>query len=381
MALTSRERVLKALNHQEPDRVPLDLGATRNSGILVPPYERLVRYLELDEGTTGVPDHGHSKLLGLATPSEKVLQRLNIDLRGITLGKADKSKEAILEDGTHMDELGVIRRQPEGVPYWEMTTSPMNGDITLDRIKQWDWPDPTDPGYTRGLREQALKLRQENEYAVVLHLQDIIIHPSQFLLGFEKWYLSFLLEPQIINTLMDILLELRIEVTRRALREVGDLIDVVSCSDDICDARGCMLSPAMYDTFIKPRHKKYFDAVHALTKAKLLYHSCGAVAKLIPSFIDMGIDFINPVQVSAANMDTRRMKAEYGTEIGFWGAIDTTRVLPFGTTGDVANEVSKRIDDLAGGGGYILAAVHNIQPDVPAENITTMYDTAYQYSY
>ncbi len=376
MAMTSRERVLKALNHEQPDRVPLDLGATRNSGILIPTYEKLVEYLNLGNDEARAPDHGHSKLLGLANPSEEVLKRLNIDLRGITLGKADKSKETLLPDGTHRDELGVIRRQPDSVPYWELLTSPFSGETTLEDLKKWDWPDPTDPGYTRGLREKALALREQSEYAVVLHLQDIIIHPSQFLLGFEKWYLSFLMDPDMISSLMDIMLELRIEVTRRALEEVGDLVDVVSCSDDICDARRCMLSPDMYNTFIKPRHSRYFDLIHSLTDAKLLYHSCGAVSTLIPSFIDMGIDFINPVQVSAEGMDTRQLKLEYGDEIGFWGGIDTTRVLPFGTSEDVVEEVKKRISDLAENGGYILSAVHNIQPDVPAENIVTMYDTA-----
>ena len=377
--MTSRERVLKILNHQEADRVPLDLGATRNSGILVPTYEKLVRYFCLTNNTTGGPEHGHSKLLGLATPSEEILKKLNIDFRGIALGKADTSNEALLPDGTHRDELGVIRRQPDGVPYWELTTSPFSGDVTVEDIKKWDWPDPTDPGHTRGLREKALTLREETNCAIVLHLQDIIIHPSQFLLGFEKWYLSFYMEPKLISVLIDIMLELRLEVTKRALEEVGDIIDVVSCSDDICDARGCMLSPEMYNEFIKPRHSRYFSLIRSLTEAKILYHSCGAVSKLIPSFIDMGIDFINPVQVSAYGMNTKQIKSEYGDKIGFWGGIDTTHVLPFGTPDEVIEEVKTRIDDLAPGGGYVLAAVHNIQPDVPAENIAAMFDAAIQY--
>jgi uroporphyrinogen decarboxylase len=379
MTMTSRERVLKALNHQEADRVPLDLGATRNSGLLVPTYKKLAHYLDLTDYKTGSQEHGHSKLLGLATPSEEILKKLNIDFRGITLGKADTSNEALLSDGTHRDELGVIRRQPDGVPYWDLTISPFSGDVTIEDIKKWDWPDPTDPGHTRGLRKKALTLREKTNYAIVLHLQDIIVHPSQFLLGFEKWYLSFYMEPKLISVLMDIMLELRLEVTQRALEEVRDLIDVVSCSDDICDARGCMLSPQMYNEFIKSRHSRYFSLIRSLTNAKILYHSCGAVSKLIPSFIDMGIDFINPVQVSANGMDTKQLKTEYGDKIGFWGGIDTTQVLPFGTPNDVIEEVKMRIHDLAVGGGYVLAAVHNIQPDVSAENIVAMYDAAIKY--
>lgn len=379
MTMTSRERALKALNHEEPDRVPLDLGATRNSGILIQPYEAVADYLKLSKDDTEAPNHGTSKLLGLATASEEVLQRLGIDFRGIYLGKADSSAEAMLPDGTHQDDLGVIRRQPEGSPYWDVVNSPFSGDISLSDIQKWDWPDPTDPGYTRGLRQKASALRESGNYAGVLHLQDIIVHPCQFLMGFEKWYMSFITEPKVITALMDIMLELRMELTKRALEEAGDIIDVISCSDDICDMRGPMLSPQMYQEFIKPRHSRYFDLIRSQTTAKILYHSCGAVTKLIPDFIDMGIDFINPVQVSAAEMDTRRLKKEFGNEIGFWGAIDTIQVLPFGSPEKVIEEVKKRVGDLAPGGGYVLSAVHNIQPNVSAENIVTMYDSAAEF--
>jgi uroporphyrinogen decarboxylase len=220
---------------------------------------------------------------------------------------------------------------------------------------------------------------ENTDCALALHLQDIIIHPSQYLLGFEKWYLSFMMEPDLISALMDILLEIRLEVTVRALKEVGDLIDVVSCSDDICDMRGPMVSPEMYAQFVKPRHQKYFETMRSLTDAKILYHSCGSVIKLIPHFIDMGIQFINPVQVSADGMDTDFLKRKYGKNIGFWGAIDTMQVLPFGKPEDVRREVKRVVHDLGPGGGYILSAVHNIQPNVSAENIIAMYEAAREY--
>ena len=379
MTMTSRERVLAALNHEEPDRVPLDLGATRNTGILGEPYEALATALGLGDESASAPEHGASKLLGLATPGEAVLQKLGIDVRGIYLGKADQSGEALLPDGTHRDELGVIRRQPETMPYWDVTESPFSGEITIEDIQNWDWPDPSDPGYVRDLRAQAEEVLENTDCALVLHLQDIIIHPSQYMLGFEKWYLSFMMEPDLISALMDILLDIRTEVTVRALKEVGDLIDVVSCSDDICDMRGPMISPEMYTRFIKPRHREYFETMRSLTDARILYHSCGSVLKLIPHFIDMGINFINPVQVSAADMDTDLLKREYGDRIGFWGAIDTMQTLPFGTPEDVRKEVKRVVQDLAPGGGYILSAVHNIQPNVSAENIIAMYEAAKEF--
>ena len=184
------------------------------------------------------------------------------------------------------------------------------------------------------------------------------------------------MEPDLISALFDKLLEIRTGLTIRAWEEVGDLIDVVSCSDDIADQRGPQISPKMYREFIKPRHQSYFDSIRRYTSAKLLYHSCGAVTQLIPGFIDMGIDFINPVQVSAKDMDTAWLKSTYGQEIGFWGAIDTTHVLPFGSPSDVENEVRQRINDLGPGGGYILAAVHNFQPNVDPENMLCMFEAA-----
>jgi uroporphyrinogen decarboxylase len=374
--MNHRERALAALNHQEPDRVPIDLGSTRNTGILEAPYRALADALGLGRLEGEPASFGLTQVLGLATPGEAVLQRLDVDFRGLYLGKADRSTEQVLPDGTHRDELGVIRQRPPGSHYYDVVRSPLDGEVTLGEIARWPWPDPTDPGHVRDLRQRALHLRETTGCALVLHLQDIVVHSSQYMRGFERWYMDVLLAPDLLGALMDALLEVRMEVTRRALREVGDLIDVVSCSDDIADQRGPLMSLAHYRALIKPRHRRYFDLIRAHTPAKILFHSCGAVGALIPDLIDLGINFINPVQVSAEGMDTARLKHDYGDRIGFWGGIDTTRVLPFGTPAQVREEVRRRIHDLARGGGYVLSAVHNIQPDVPPQNILAMFDTA-----
>jgi uroporphyrinogen decarboxylase len=377
--MNHRERALAALNHREPDRVPVDLGSTRNTGILEAPYQALLEYLGLDTPAERPSEFGMTKVLGLVAPDEAVLQRLGVDFRGIYLGKADQSLEKMLPDGRHQDELGVIRQRPPGSHYFDVVYSPFDREITLNDIVNWPWPDPTDPGFTRGLREKALHIRETTDCALVLHLQNIVVHASQYMRGFERWYMDLLLAPDLIGALMDAILDGLMEITRRALEQVGDLIDVVSCSDDIADQRGPQMSPDVYRKLIKPRHRRYFDLLHEMTSAKLLYHSCGAVSTLIPDFIEMGVDFINPVQVSAAGMDTAQLKRTYGDGIGFWGAVDTMRVLPFGTPEDVRAEVRRRIRDLAPGGGYVLTAVHNIQPDVPAENIVAMYDAAREF--
>jgi uroporphyrinogen decarboxylase len=359
--------------------VPIDLGSTRNTGILQAPYEALVDYLGLGEEAEDVEAHGISKVLGLATPDERVLQHLDIDTRGIFLEKPDRSMERLLPNGQHMDAFGVVRRRPTDGHYFDVVESPLDGEITVADIAKWPWPDPTDPGYVRGLREKAQHLRETTDYAVVLHLSDIMVHTSQYMRGFEQWYMDLVLAPELAGALMDAIVEIRMEIARRALAEVGDLIDVVSCSDDVADQRGPQMSPEHYRRLIKPRHARYLELIRSMTSAKLLYHSCGAVFDLIPDFLDMGIDAINPIQVSANGMDTARLKATYGDRLAFWGGVDTMHVLPFGTPEDVRKEVRQRIRELSRDGGYVLTAVHNIQPDVPPENIAAMYEAAKAY--
>jgi uroporphyrinogen decarboxylase len=276
--------------------------------------------------------------------------------------------------------MGIIRKIEPQSNYYTQTEFPLSGDITKSDIKNWTWPDPDDPGYVRGIRNRALDIRQNIDCAITLHTQDIIVHPSQFLRGYENWYMDFILHPDLMEYLLDTLLEIRIAVAVNVLKQVGDIIDVVASSDDVADNRRSIISPEMYRKFIKPRHKQYFDSLRKHTSAKIHYHSCGAVEEMIPDFIDIGVDAINPIQVSAGEMDnTAWLNKKYGDEIVFWGAIDNVRVLPNGSPDQVREEVKKRIKDLAPGGGYVLSAIHNIQPDVPPENILTMFDSAIEY--
>jgi len=374
--MNHRQRALAALNHCEGDRVPIDLGATRNTGIIIEAYARLAHLLEGGENAPSHNEVERANIARVATPEEWLLKRLDVDFRGIFLGVPDRRLDKVFPDGSYQDELGVVRRRPPSSYYYDVIDSPLDLDITLADLQDQNWPNGDDPGYVRGLREEALALQAEGEYAIVLHLQDVIVHSSQYLRGFKRWYTDFILNPELISSLLDILLEIRLKVTEQALLAVGDLVDVVSCSDDIADQRGPLLSPSMYRKYIRPRHQRYFDRIHSLTEAKVLYHSCGSVVRLIPDLIEVGVDFINPVQVSASGMDTAVLKREYGRDMGFWGAVDTQYTLPFGTSGEVREEVQRRIHDLAPGGGYVLAAVHNIQPDVPPENINTMYEAA-----
>jgi uroporphyrinogen decarboxylase len=163
------------------------------------------------------------------------------------------------------------------------------------------------------------------------------------------------------------------------LQAVGDNVDLVLHCDDIAAQNGPLINPRTYRQVIKPRQKRIFDTIKAHTSARLLYHSCGSIAWVLPDLIEMGVDAVNPVQVSAAHMDTRRLKEEYGSDLAFWGAVDTHHALPFGTPDDVRAEVRRRIEDLAGEGGYVIGSVHIIQQEVPPENVLAMAEAAHVY--
>ncbi len=341
-------------------------------------YERLVRYLGLETDIQPLGTTGTSRILGIASPDERLLERLGIDVRGVYLGPPDLWHDIELSDNSYQDEWGIVWRRPPTSLYFDPVKFPLAGDISLHDVLNYSWPDlADDPGFTRGLRDRALWLHTNTDYGVVLHLQDICLHYSQWLRGYENWYMDFYLNPDILSAAMDSVLERRLAIAARAVEAVGDLVDVVSCSDDVADNRGPMVSLDTYRHFIKPRHRRFFDMIHAKTDAKVLFHSDGSLFELLPEFIDIGVDFINPVQVSAKGMDdTARLKREFGDKIGFWGGIDNLRVLPDGTPDDVRAEVKRRVEDLGSNGGYVLAAVHNIQPDVPPENIVAIFDAA-----
>lgn len=203
---------------------------------------------------------------------------------------------------------------------------------------------------------------------------------GQRLCGFEDWLVNLMTNPKFAGALLDKGVEIESQMLKNMLGEVRDNVDVVVCPDDLGMQNALLISPELYRKIIKPRHKRLFDAVKSHTKAKLLLHSDGAIAPVIGDLIDVGVDVLNPVQVSAAGMgDTKWLKKEFGEHISFWGGIDTHHVLPFGTPEEVREEVRKRIQDLAPGGGYVLASVHNIQAEVPPENIIAVYEAVFEY--
>jgi uroporphyrinogen decarboxylase len=374
--MTSRERVRAALNHQEPDRVPIDLGQATGDGITLTAYRNLVRHLGMSDRPIQVKDRRGQT----ARVDEAVLRRFHVDVRGIGLGGPEGWKDVWLDDRTYQDEWGVVRTMPPGAYYYDLIRAPFAEEATMDAIDRYRWPDPDDPGRCRGLGEKARFLHHETEYAVVVDLNCSFFLRCCELRGWENFYMDLVANVEFAEAIMDRFLAFRLAVAARALKELGENVDVVMVtSDDLGGTDQTLISPALYRSLIKPRQQQTFDFFRARTGAKLYYHTDGAIYPLIPDFIDLGVDALNPIQVSAAGMgDTRKLKAEFGDRLTFWGAIDTHRVLPYGTPEAVRAEVGTRIRDLAPGGGYVVCPVHNIQPEVPPENIVAMYDAAYE---
>jgi uroporphyrinogen decarboxylase len=367
--MTSRERVLAALDHRQPDRVPIDLGGTSFSTIIGLAYERLKAMLGVEGETCYMKRKSRSVLL-----DDVVALRLQADTRPLLVGGPDGWQDVYFDDGSFRDEFGVVwRRAGEG--HYAPTGNPLR-QAGRAELEAYAWPDALNPGRRRGLREQARRLHQETDYAVVLSLPVGFVHLSQYLRGYEQWLMDIVLEPAFFDALLDRTLDWWLAMAGAVLDEVGPYVDVVAIADDVAFHDRPIVDLGRYRRLFKPRQRQMVDLIKARTEARVLYHCCGAVRSLVGEFIDIGVDALNPVQVSSAGMDTAALKAEFGGHICFWGGIDTQRVLPMGTPADVRAEVQRRIADLAPGGGYVLAAVHNIQEDVPPENILAMVDAA-----
>ena len=374
MTLSHRERVIKALSHQEVDRVPFELGSTINSSIHVEVYQKLKAHFGFE-----AEDIIISKVMQTAAVHEPILQALDIDVRGVFPGPFDSRPDTPVEEDSYKDALGVIRRKPPGSRYYDQVKCPLAGSISIQDIVNFSWPDTSDPGITRGIREKLLYLRENTDYAIVLQLPAPFVHTTQFVRGFEDWFLDLAKDQKLAGALFDAAVEYNIALAEEILKVGGDLADIVATADDMGAQNGLLVSPEMYRRLFKPRHKRFFDAVKQHTKAFIHFHSCGSIYKLLNDFIELGVDAINPVQVAAKNMDSSILGPEFGDRLSFWGGIDNQRVLAYGTAADVKAEVKRRIRDFAPGGGYILGAVHNIQPGVTVENIIAMYESGKEY--
>jgi uroporphyrinogen decarboxylase len=374
--MTHRERVIAALEHRQPDRVPMDLGSARFTSMVKSACEKLCAHLGFGK-VGGMVD----RMQQVVEVDERILQYLDVDVRSVSMGAADRGGDVELQGNRYRDEWGVERVKPEGCVYYDMLSSPLAGEIDASAIARYPWPDPTDPGRVRGLRERALRIRQETDYALMFNTRFHLVHQTQYLRGFADWYMDLAGDHALFRCLLDAVLDNLIEMNSRALREVGDLVDVVAMGDDIGTQDRPVCSLELYRKILRPYQERIVASIREHTKAKILYHTCGSVYNYIPDFIDIGIEALNPIQVSAKNMEPQRLKREFGGRIAFWGGVDNCRLLPNGSPEEVRRGTRRMFDIMGPGGGYVLAAVHNIQPDVPPENICALFEEGRRCAY
>jgi uroporphyrinogen decarboxylase len=367
MTMTSRDRVLAALNHEEPDRVPLFIGASGATTVLGPGYERLKARL----GVRGGPIRWFWKPLQYTWMDEEVMERLGSDGRPAMPGPADSSLRKEISENCMVDDWGCMWIRQTGSDYFELSNAPLR-DATLDTLDRYPWPDLMAPSRFDGLADRCRAIQQAG-YACVLQTGIMLFERIYLMRGMEACLMDLAGDPDFYLAVQDRVKRLAIPYLSELLRQVGPYVDVVVTGDDLGGQESTLISPALYRRLIKPHQAQVLAAIRAHTRAKIFFHSCGNVYPLIGDLIEIGVDLLNPVQVAAGVMgDTARLKKEFGDRLSFCGAIDTQRVLPHGAPEEVRNEVRRRIRDLAPGGGYVAAAVHCIQPDVPPENIVAM---------
>lgn len=379
--MNSRERVLLAINHKEPDRVPFDMGGTVVTGIHVKAYRALRGYLGLPPVEPKIVDIVQQ----IVQVDDDVMARLGVDVKNVSPRSSATFKVEIKDtvDYTYFyDEFKIGWRMPkDGGWYYDMFDHPLAGDITEEDVDRFPWPDPVDPARFIGLKEAADKVIDEEKRAVVVgNMSAGIMEMFAWVRGFQDHFYDWAANPELACKILDKVLEMKLRYWGRAFEILGDSIDVAQDADDFAGQNGMLISPKTYRELVKPRHKELFDFIHRHSKAKIFFHSCGSIRAVIPDLIEIGCDIINPVQVSAAGMESAELKREYGKDITFWGGgVDTQRVLGVGTPDQVRQEVKRRINDLKPGGGFVFNTVHNIQGNVPPQNIMAMWEALQEY--
>jgi uroporphyrinogen decarboxylase len=381
--MNSRDRVLKSLRHEIPDRVPIDLGGFQ-TGIHRSAYERLINHLGIEDDITIL-----DPVQQLAKPCEELLQRFHVDIRYITAHGPDGFDESIKQTTRNgrmwhdlWDEFGVIWSMPDDQKlYMDISHHPL-AEATIDDLDDYPFPDGSDPTSFTGVRDTALKMRNETPYAISTGIGGVVYEYCWYMRGLEQWFVDMIENPGFCEALLDKTLKFWMDYHTGFMEAVGDIVDVVMIGDDLAGQAGPLFSPDFYRECVKPRHKKLVGHIKTLTDAKIWYHTCGSCFEFIPDLIDNGIDILNPVQISAENMAPRALKQRFGGALTFWGGgIDPQHVLPFAAPDEIRENVRKNMEIFKAGGGYVFNNVHNIQAEVPPENVTALYGAAYDYGF
>jgi len=411
--MSARERVLASIEHREPDRLPVDLGSNPSSGISAVAHAGLVSHLGLADQRTRVYD----VVQQLAQPSDELLDRLRID--AVDIGRTfntsdadwkplmlpsgiateipawfdpvlqpDGALEAFTEDGLR------IAAMPKGAAFFDQTYFPyldgypddLSGLAHVMPLVLWSglvhspWDHAGDDGFWDTLRAQTQVLRASTDRALMVVVGCNLFEWGTFLRRIDNFLMDLVVDQANVERLLDALLELHFQTLDHVIESVGDLVDIVRFGDDLGMDNGPLMSPDTYRTIFKPRHAALNSYVHERSSMKTFLHSCGSLYDLLPDIIETGVDILNPVQISARDMEPAKLKAEFGADITFWGGgADTRQVLPKGTPGEVRDHVRRNIEAFAPGGGFVFATAHNMLPDVPPQNIEAMFEAIDEY--
>ena len=374
--LTSRERVMLTLDHQEPDRVPLNMILT------VDIYHRLRDHLGLQ------PKQDKSTNVWTSVSMDiDLIEAMGIDFCFIGLNSPSNKDLSLSSDGLIFDEWHIGRKKvarEDGSFYYEMVEHPLS-NASLADIENFPWPDPYDPARSQELRKHAMKLRHDTDKALIGKFANSIWEQSWWLVGLSEWMLLMMTNPECAHAILNKVCETAIGFMDVGLNEIGDLIDIVRLSgEDLGTQQGPMISIDLYNQYVQPCFQNFWK----LTKkkyleknpnGKLMIHSCGNIRPFIPSWIEMGLDILDPIQPRVVGMEPVSLKEEFGKDLVFHGGIDLQHILPFGSPDDVKREVWKYIKALSHAGGYIVAPAHNVQSDVPSENLVALRDAVNEF--
>ncbi len=379
MPMTPRERVLAAMNHEEPDRVPIVVGPSNATGMKMRPYRGVKALLGIDAPDRYIYDWPE---LGTAELDDATLDRLHGDVRGVLDAFPEATRQANRSRPPHapfIDDWGSGQVEIED-GHWFPGVHPMADATTVDAIDAYAWPDMDDPSRVAGVREAAARLAAENRYAILGCPWLLFPLERAFAMqGMETFLTNLALEPDFAEALLRRIAALCTRLMGHFLRELGDDVDIIKIGDDLGTEESLLMSPAMYRSILKPIHADYIAFIKAHTKAKVFFHSDGDVFDLLDDFAEIGVDIVNPIQAAGRMADLEALKSRYGTRLTFCGGIDTQRILPNGTPDDVRREVRRVIERLGPGGGYMVGAVHTIMDEVPPENVLAMVDAAEEY--
>jgi uroporphyrinogen decarboxylase len=412
--MNSRERVLAAINHQQPDRVPVDLGSTPSSGISAIAYNRLTS----DLGIARQPARVYDVVQQLAQPEMEILDHFGVDVLDvgrtfntadtdwydITLldgsaaqypawfhprREADGSYTAFAADGTP------IARMPATGAFFDQTCFPYvdgypttyddlpaaMGKVLWAALVHSPWDHAGEPDFWDTLRERALALRQASDRALMLVCGCNLFEWGTFLRRVDNFLMDLAEAPDEVERLLDALMEQHIVTLEKACAAVGDVVDIVRLGDDLGMDSGPFMAPETYRRLFKPRHHRLCQYIKTHSTMHTFLHSCGSIYELIPDLIDAGFDVLNPVQTNARNMEPERLKREFGRDVTFWGGgCDTRSVLNLGSPSEVKTHVLDRLRTFAPGGGFVFNTVHNILPEVPSQNIIAMFDAIREFN-